>query len=59
MLRVIFIFSEALRIDDCIGMEIQIGVFRCLLATSRLSGRHLRAVSVVRASFSHIYAELR
>jgi hypothetical protein len=25
MLRVIFIFSEALRIDDCIGMEIQIG----------------------------------
>lgn len=53
-----FILYDALRIDGCIGMEIQIGVFRCLLVTSRLSGRHLRAASVVRVPFSHIYAEL-
>lgn len=51
-------FSDVLRIDGCIGMEIPIGEFRCLLAASRLSGRHLRAAPVVRVPFSHIYAEL-
>ena len=63
----LFLFSEALRIDDCIGMEIQIGGYLMTVrrphSNSPFSGRSLRVVPVVRVHprgglFSHIYAEL-
>lgn len=48
-------FSDVLRIDGCIGMEIPIGEFRCLLAASWLSGRHFAGCSSCAGSFfSHL-----